>query len=143
MTIRLKVLFTALYLPFLAGCSDDEPREAVIPNVYVSEQLNLTNIQYAPLRQDRGFVLIPGGVRGIIVFRESATRYLAFERNCPYQPFDTCATVSPDASNLFFADPCCGSKFDFQGTVIAGPAKYPLKKYTTNLASGNLLYITN
>ena len=143
MITRLNILFAAILIAFCGACSKDKPREDTVPNVYVSEQLNLTNIQNAPLRQDRGYVYIPGGVRGIIVFRESATRYLAFERNCTYKPFDTCATVKVDGSNLFFTDPCCNSKFDFTGAVIAGPAVYPLKQYATNLASGNILYISN
>jgi nitrite reductase/ring-hydroxylating ferredoxin subunit len=143
MITRLNILFAAFTLAFCGACSKDKLREDTIPNIYVSEQLNLTNFENRALRQDRGYVYIPGGVRGIVVFRESATRYLAFERNCPYKPFDTCATVEVDASNLFFIDPCCNSKFDFTGAVIAGPAVYPLKQYATNLTSGNILYISN
>lgn len=141
MITRVK-LFLLFLIPFAFACSKDKERVDYIPDVYVSQQLNLTNQQYVALRQDRGFVYLPGGVRGIILVRQSANRYLAFERNCTYQPSDTCGRVQVDASNLFLSDPCCGSKFDFEGAVIAGPAAYPLKQYATSL-SGNLLYITN
>ena len=108
----------------------------------VNEQLNLTNIQYTALRQDRGFVYLNAGYRGIIVIRQSDTRYLAFEQACTNQPQDTCEVVKADASTLFLKDACCGSQFDFEGAVISGPARYPLKQYRTAL-SGNMLYITN
>ena len=138
-TLRLLCLFT---LPFLLACSDKNRRADYIPYVYVNEQINLTNIQYTALRQDRGFVYIKGGLRGLIIIRQNSNRYLAFERNCSYQPYDSCATVNVDGSSLFLEDDCCGSKFDFEGAVIVGPANLPLKQYATNL-SGNLLYITN
>ncbi len=141
--ITLRNLFiTAFSALFLLACSDKNERVDYIPNVHVNEQINLTNIQYTALRQDRGFVYLSGGVRGIIIIRQSSNRYLAFEQNCTYQPFDSCATVKVDASSLFLQDDCCGSQFDFTGAVIAGPARFPLKQYSTSL-SGNLLYITN
>jgi hypothetical protein len=142
MITRLR-LFLLCTLPFLAGCADDdkEPRP-YIRDVYVSQQLNLTNVQYAPLRQDRGFVYLNAGARGIIVVRQNANRYLAFEQTCTYQSTDTCAVVKVDDSNLFMKDKCCGSQFDFEGAVISGPARFPLKQYQTAL-SGNTLIISN
>ena len=142
MITRLR-LFLLLTLPFLAACSDDDDAKLpYIPNVMVNEQLNLTNIQYKDLRQDKGFVYLKAGARGINVVRQSATRYLAFEQTCTYQPADTCAVVKVDDSRLFMKDKCCGSQFDFEGAVISGPAAFPLKQYHTAL-SGNMLYISN
>lgn len=141
MTTPLKLLLV-LALAFCGACSSDRDRVDYIPYVYVNEQLNLTNVQYAALRQDRGFVYLNAGRRGIAVIRQSSNRYLAFERNCPFQPYDTCATVKVDASGLFLQDDCCGSQFDFTGAVISGPANLPLKQYATAL-SGNLLHISN
>ena len=140
--ITLRRLFIAFTLAFLAACSDDNQQANYIPYVHVNEQINLTNIQYTALRQDRGFVYLNSGLKGIIVIRKSSNSYLAFERNCPYQPYDSCAIVKVDASTLFLQDDCCGSQFDFDGGVIAGPANLPLKQYATSL-NGNLLYISN
>ncbi|HSI91122.1 MAG TPA: hypothetical protein VK927_08395 [Adhaeribacter sp.] len=142
MITRANILLAGLALLLLTGCGNDNKRVDYIPYVYVNQTLNLTNVQYAPLRQDRGYIYLNGGLRGIIVVRQSANQYLAFERNCTFQPYDSCATVKVDASSLFMQDPCCGSQFDLQGDVSGGPAIYPLKQYATSL-SGNMLYITN
>ncbi|MBC8083088.1 MAG: hypothetical protein H7Z21_07740 [Hymenobacter sp.] len=127
----------------LAACdSDGNSVEPQIPLVGFTESLNLTNQQYAALRADNGAAYVTGGVRGLIVVHQNASTYLAFERNCPYRVYDTCARVSIDASRLFLRDACCGSQFDLQGRVQSGPASRPLRQYSTSL-SGNLLSITN
>ena len=142
MIIRLNV-FAGILILFLTACSQDKQEpDNYLPNVSFQTQINITNIQYAALRQDRGYVYLPQGLRGIVVIRQNANSYLAFERNCTYQPSDSCARVEIDASTFFLTDPCCGSKFDLEGAVITGPARYPLRSYLTSL-SGNMLYISN
>jgi hypothetical protein len=127
----------------LGSCGSNSSAEPAIPSAIVNENLNLTNQQYATLRFDRGFVYLPGkGVRGIIVVRQSAQQYSAFEQNCPYRPYDQCATVEMDPSGLFMTDKCCGSTFDLQGQITGGPASRPLRQYLTIL-NGNFLTITN
>ena len=93
------------------------------------------------MRFDNGAVYVKGGVRGIIVVRQNATSFLAFDRNCSYRPLDTCARVRIDPFLRLF-DPCCQSQFSLQGQVQGGPATRPLRRYTTSLA-GNILTITN
>src|SRR5690606_15064366 len=101
-------LFWLFTLPFLVACSKkNDPDRPYIPEVYVNEQLNLTNIQYAALRMDRGFVYLNAGARGIVVVRQNAARYLAFEQTCTYRSSDSCAVVKVDDSKLFFKDECC------------------------------------
>jgi nitrite reductase/ring-hydroxylating ferredoxin subunit len=127
----------------LTACgSDTNNVEPQIPLVTFSETLNVTNQQYTPLRADNGAIYHAGGVRGLIIVRQSANTYLAFERNCTYRVSDTCSRVRIDASRLFLKDPCCGSQFDLQGRVQSGPASRSLRQYTTSL-SGNILSITN
>src|SRR5688572_15337461 len=92
----------------ISSCKKDKDEEDLIPYKPVNIQLNVTNIEYAPLRQQNGTVAIPGGVRGILVVNQGSNLYYAFERNCPFQPFDTCAVVSLDSTRLFLKDPCCG-----------------------------------
>ena len=99
---------------------------------------------------DNGAVTLPvkgpagnGGVKGVIVVRLGAGTYLAFERNCPYRPYDACALVSLDrSSRLFMRDSCCNSQFDLRGQITGGPTPRPLKQYGTSL-QGTLLNVTN
>ena len=127
--------------------SDDQP---LIPYAPVNLSINITNQQYVALRMDNGAVTLPvkgpagdGGVKGVIVVRQSASSYLAFERNCPYRPYDACALVSLDRnSRLFMRDSCCNSQFDLRGQITGGPTSRPLKQYSTSL-QGSLLNITN
>ena len=133
----------------LAACSSGTDTSSTIPSVPVNVQLDLRDQQNKALRFDNGVVSIPptgtngGGVKGIYVVRQNATTYLAFERNCPYQPYNTCATISLDrSSHLFFRDSCCTSQFSLQGLVTGGPATRSLRQYGTSL-NGSLLTITN
>jgi hypothetical protein len=111
-----------------------------IPDAFFAEiTFNLNQPQYITLKSDGGLVAIDGGVRGIILYRKNATTYLAFERNCSYQPNDACATVEPHSSNLFLIDVCCGSSFDLEdGKPTGGAAWRPLRIYKTYLVGDDL-----
>jgi hypothetical protein len=130
-----------LALVILTACTNDNVGPG-IPNVPVSEQISVNSLQYPMLRQDGGYAYIQAGYRGIIVIRQTASTYYAFERACPYDPAASCGVVTVDQSNLFLTHSCCGSQFNFQGSVTAGPAVYGLLQYKTSLAN-NILYITN
>ncbi|SIQ62061.1 Rieske (2Fe-2S) protein [Pontibacter lucknowensis] len=136
-------LLCLLALLLLTSCGSDNPGPG-IPNVPVSEQINVNSQLYTRLRQDGGYVYLNSGYKGIIVIRQHANLYLAFERACPYDPTATapCGQVEADQSNLFIVDTCCGSQFNFQGGVNAGPAVYGLRQYRTVL-NGSLLSIFN
>ncbi|GAA4027811.1 hypothetical protein GCM10022409_09790 [Hymenobacter glaciei] len=134
----------------LVACGSKSDAQPQIPYAPVNISISTAAQEYAPLRFDNGAVSIPargpagnGGVKGVIVVRQSAGIFLAFERNCPYQPYDACATVSLDRnSRLFMRDSCCTSQFDLKGQVTGGPAPLPLKQYSVSV-QGNLLSITN
>ncbi|MFD1467747.1 hypothetical protein ACFQ48_05895 [Hymenobacter caeli] len=141
----------ALFVGGLASCSssstDGEPQ---IPYAPVNLALDLTNQQYRALRLDNGVVTLPvqgpagtGGAKGVLIVRQNASTYLAFERNCPYHPYDACSLVSLDrSSRLFLRDSCCDSRFSFAGQVIGGPAVRPLRQYATSL-QGTQLTVVN
>lgn len=122
------------------GCGSNN--QDSIPYVPVNIQINLLNPDFQPLSIDGGYVYITGGARGILVYRESSTNYLAFERNCTFEPSADCARIIMDSSNLFMADTCCGSQFDFNGNITGGPAPFNLLQYST-LLNSNYLTITN
>ena len=132
----------ALLLLLATACSDGNRVGPHIPDVIVDEQLNVNSQLFPTLRQDGGYAYIPGGYKGILVVRQNAGQYYAFERACPYDPTAACSKVEVDPSNLFIVDDCCGSQFNLQGEVTGGPAIYGLRQYQTSLM-GSVLYITN
>ncbi len=136
--IKLSLFF--LIIGISGYGQEDEP----IPFATFSEIIvNLSFPQYRALKADGGFVEVEGGVKGIIIYREDATTFLAYERNCSYKAGESCARVDPDLSRLFLIDRCCGSNFNFtDGYPMKGPATRPLRKYRTQL-SGTTLTITD
>jgi len=135
------VILLLLFISVQYQCNED-PLIDLIPQVFVEETINLNNFEYSQLNNLGGFVYITGGVRGIIIYRKSTNEYLAFERNCTYQPFDACANVKVDESTLFMIDTCCSSTFSFDGIPTGGPAQIPLRQYRTFL-DHSLLTITS
>ena len=125
----------------LAACGNEDPSPA-LPDPPTNIQLVLSNLEYRALRFDGGFVRVPGGTYGIVVYRHSASAYRAFERLCPYQPQTHCARMNVDPSTLFMRDSCCGTQWNFAGEAIGGPGLRPLKEYST-IISGGILTITN
>jgi hypothetical protein len=134
-----------------AACGSKNDEQPLIPYAPVNISINLTNQEYVNLRSPNGAVTLPiqgpagaGGVKGVIVVRQGiGNSYLAFERNCPYQPYSACSTVSLDrSSRLFMRDSCCNSQFDLQGQITGGPTSRPLRQYATSV-QGNILSIIN
>ena len=135
----------ALGLLLIVGITscDANIEEDNIPYVpFNNIEINLSNIQYFDLTT-KGYIELEGGVKGIILYKNSSTDYFAYERNCSYLPFNSCAKVEIDGSGLFMSDPCCESQFSFTtGNPNGGPAIFPLRRYRTIL-NGNFLIITD
>jgi hypothetical protein len=126
---------------FLTVCSQDLSDDPIPFSPFPDEEISIS--QYPALQSDKGYITLSNiGHRGVIVYRESAIRYRAFEMNCSYQPLEACATVNVDISTLFIVDSCCNSRFDFNGNPISGPAWRPLREYQTTISSG-ILTITD
>jgi len=135
-------LFLAFFF-FLADCKKEKEKEDLIPYAAVDFYINTNSTQYLELHSVNGWVYVTGGVRGIIIYRKSIDEFMVYERNCTYQPSNSCARVSVDGSNLIAIDSCCGSKFLLiDGSVIQSPAVYPLKQYRTTF-DGVTLHVFN
>ncbi|MFD1184847.1 Rieske (2Fe-2S) protein [Pontibacter rugosus] len=128
-------------LAILSTSCKDSSNSPIIPNVPVNAQIQVNSQLYPELRQDGGFAYLPEGYKGIMVIRQNANNYTAFERACPYDPTNDCE-LEVDQSRLYITDPCCGSQFNLQGQVIGGPAISALRQYRTSLVASTL-YITN
>jgi hypothetical protein len=144
MAKRALPIFIAIIIVLLTGCSPRLSDDPIPYQPFQSLTLNLNLPDYLRLKTDGGFKEFGNlGIRGVIVYRKSATEYLAFEKNCSYQPNSACATVGVDISTLFLIDDCCHSTFALAtGEPTGGPAWRPLRQYQTIL-NGSDLTITD
>lgn len=142
MITRNNILRNFLFLAFIVilSCDTDRVDDPIPFQPFADIVVITTNY---PELGDGKSITIDGGVRGIIIHRKSSTQYLAFERNCSFQPNDACATVDIHATTQFMFDACCGSSFRFDdGNPTGGPAWRPLRQYETSL-NVNVLTITD
>jgi nitrite reductase/ring-hydroxylating ferredoxin subunit len=137
-----KIILLVGFCCLLLACRKETTSE--IPNVPVYREIYLNTIETIPLLQDGGAIQVAGGYRGIIVYRENAVSYRAYEATCSFEPTNPCAKVQIDtASRIFMTCYCCGSRFNFQsGTPLNSPATRPLRPYFTELRN-NLLIVSN
>ncbi len=133
-----KLSYLVIFLIFSCGSYVETP----LPYVPVNIRINLNDLRHQNLWRDGGFLYFQGGLRGVIVYRKNASMYYAFERNCTFEPSNSCAQVWVDNSGFFMLDSCCGSQFDFEGNVLSGVAILPLQRYETTLV-GNELFVRN
>lgn len=139
-----KIIIWIFVLGCTTGCEPDLTDDAIPWQPFDVISINLNLPEYINLKMDGNYqYLNDGGVRGIILYYAGNSNYLAYERNCSYQPNSACATVEVHASTLFMFCPCCNSNFDLAtGFPTGGIAWRPLRKYATSL-NGSTLTITD
>jgi hypothetical protein len=124
------------------GCSSktDNP----VPVVAVDFTLYLNQPGFSALSAVGGWVYVTGGSRGIIVYHLNVDTFMAFDRNCTYNPTAADARVSVDNTGLFAADTSCGSKFVLiDGSVSQGPATIGLRQYHADYDGLNAVHVYN
>ncbi len=139
---RSAIILTFL-LSVLSYQSCNEKQHPFVPHEYVNLRLNISSTEYVELNSPGGWVYLTGGYRGILVYRISSDEFVAYDRGCPYDPYEDCARIEMEEGGLTTIDKCCGSRFlIIDGSVLDGPAQAPLKRYRTSF-DGDFLYITN
>lgn len=137
-----KIIFIFLIILFfsiLPSCN----KEDRIPYVPVNFTLYLTMPEFNSLKTPGNYLYLTGGVKGIVVYCEYADEYNAYERNCPYNPYDADAILQVDSTGLFLECLACGSKFSlYDGSLVQGPSKYSVLQYTTYLENDALYVYT-
>jgi nitrite reductase/ring-hydroxylating ferredoxin subunit len=140
---RFASIAVVLSIVIIPSCDRDLSDDQIPFASFGAITINLNLPEYQKLRTQGNIYLNSGGIRGIILYQVNSSTYVAYERNCSYQPNEACATVDVHTSNLYLQDPCCGSTFDFAtGNPTSGVAWRPLRKYETFI-SGTQLTITD
>lgn len=140
MIIRNSKILVILFFA-LMHCSPDLSDDAIPYVSFADIVINVSLPAYNDLNT-KGYMNISGGVKGIILYKASASTYYAIERNCSFSPNDACATVEVDISGLYIKDACCGSTFTLIGEPTSPPATRQLRHYQTSQSS-NILTITD
>ena len=167
---KLHLLLLIALLPFIQGCKDypENPNRPVLPapiTIYPSDMhyYDPTTMQNHDLNFVSDWIYITSDVestsRGIIVYRQSDTEFLAYDRIPPNEP-DACTDSHGNTTRLvvdfpFVVDRCNNAYYNILNgqIIIAEPDKipsfptdgttiYPLVQYHTQY-DGSRLTISN
>lgn len=132
------IIFTGL---FFTSCKDEVHP---IPNVPVNLTINLDLPSYQALNGPGGYAFANGGSRGLFIYR-NFDEFIALDRHSTFNHEDPCSTVILDPDNeLQLIDTCSGATYSVStGVVIAGPAKWGLKRYNTSWDGQYSVYVFN
>ena len=133
MFIKRNILFALLFVLNLflnLGCNKNNQ---IVPYVYVDLYVNISLPSYSNLNAIGGWVYVSGGSKGIILYRQTADQFAAYDRHCTYNSDNPCGPASVDSTHSFVECSCDGSQYQlYDGLVIQGPATYSLKSYQTS-----------
>ena len=141
--INKKIAFIVFFIGFfLIQCNKD--KNEVVPNVYVNFTIYINEPDFAELNAIGNSVMVTGGAKGIILYRNSLNEIFAYDRCCTYKPSDDKEYIQLlEQGSPIVVDSNCGSKFNLvDGSVINGPAVLPLKKYNSDF-DGNSVHVYN
>ena len=152
-TTMRKLAIILLMGIFVSGCDDDTPTngQVFIPNVPVSITVNMDLPSHFHLQNLGGFSLLEGGHRGIFLVHNFDDEFYAIERTCTFDPDLDCGHIQVDTTNIQLRcgvyendtfKQCCQSLYGFDGFVLQGPSRFPLKRYNV-FRNGSLLTVRN
>ena len=137
------IIISVVLISSTWSCIEKTPHDA-IPEVAVNLSLDVNSTMYIELNTIGGYVYLTGGYKGILVYRIAIDEFVAYDRACPFDPFEQTARIIMDPSGITCSDSTsCDSQFGIlDGSVIRGPSTLPLKRYYTYY-DGNTLTINN
>lgn len=140
--VKLQIFFLSLVL-VSASCKKNKNHP--IPSIPFDITIDLSLPSYTDLNGPGGWAYVNGGIKGIIVYRRSYDMFVAFERQSPEDPGNTCSSglvTNPD-NFLQLDDPCSDARFSlYDGSVISG-SEWGLRQYQAVWNGSNLLRIYN
>lgn len=140
--MKIRIFFVMAIL-LMISCKKNKNHP--VPSIAFDFTINLELPSYQALNGVGGWAYVNGGIKGIIVYRQSTETFVAWERMSPEDPDNTCETgLVPDSSNfLILNDPCSSAQFSmYDGSPIAN-SSWGLRKYQTIWNGSNLLRIYN
>lgn len=141
--IKFFGFFGLLTILLLSPACDKQTTHDTIPNVAVDIYIDVNSTLYVQLSTVGGWLNLYGGYKGVMVYRVSAEEFVAYDRACPYDPYEPTSQLEMDLGNLTVVDTVCKSKFVIlDGSVLEGPATVPMRRYNTAF-DGNILRIYN
>lgn len=129
-----------LLLTLFTGCGKEEN---YLPEIAVNFSTLLTDPRLAGLSSGNKAILINGyGVAGLILYRRTDGKYMAYDRCSTVNPQNKCA-LDVDDTNFTVTDPCTGAKFLLEdGSPAKAPAEKYLKQYIVAI-SNNTIAVRN
>ncbi|WP_443938082.1 Rieske (2Fe-2S) protein [Pedobacter sp. MW01-1-1] len=136
----MKYLYSILCLVVL--CTSCGKEEDFVPNVPVNYTTLLTDPNLVGLSSGKPVTVKGQGVAGLILYRNVAGKYVAYDRCSTVNPRNMCA-VEIDDNYITVTDPCTGAKFLLEdGSPAKAPAARYLREYLVSI-SGNTIRVTN
>ncbi len=109
-----------------------------IADVPVEIHIPVNSPQFSQLNASGGYVLIRGGVAGIILYKKTTGQIVAYDRCSSFNPEKACA-VNVNEPSITATDPCSGSLFSLEdGSSLKAPATRPLKQYLVTVTSSQI-----
>ncbi len=141
MKIQLFIFFSLLLV--LSGCNKNNQHP--VPYVPFDFTINLDLPSYFSLTGVGGYAYVPGGSRGIVVYRRAIDEFVAFDRHSPEDPNATCPLpLYADPDNfLQLIDSCSSTRFSLYDGSPMTDSKYGLRQYQTMYNGTNSLRIYN
>jgi len=148
-----KLILVTLVIVMVGACkkSTDNGTDFFAPVQYRT-QLNLNLPQYIALTFPQGYVYIPEGNKGSVVYHTPQGGFVVYDRTCSFNPADACAAVTVDSNYVGLRcgsynkgfKACCASVFDLNtGIATQKPASRALKQYYTSYDEANkVLYVS-
>jgi hypothetical protein len=131
---------------FLIACkkksSDTVVQNCVYVPTYIDTTISLSDNSFFGLKT-KGYVFTRYGSRRIVLYKETDTKYRAFDRASSYRMSEVGCLLKVNESGFFLQDTCSGSKFSFDGNVIQDPATCPLLEYTVSFIGSDQLRINH
>jgi hypothetical protein len=147
----LLIIVTLSTTLIFGGCNPSNQTTEKIPTGPVNLNIDLNLSSYMNLANPGAYMYFDGGVKGVLVIHDYDDNWYAFERGCAFQPLDACAKVWVDSISIQIQcgtptgtgfQPCCNSKYSFNGFPLEGPTKGRLARYQIQ-RSANIISVYN